>query len=535
MKDQEEKFVLIVEAHFYDDIAEELANRSLSMPGNVTMVQIDQTAAVFLTDVNAFSGGFGDAPLFPMTVAQELLWRAYIRSGDDNYRDAVTRTLDAMVRGGIYDHLGGGFFRYTVDPAWNVPHFEKMLDVNANMVRLMTEVWRETRSTLLARAIEDTVAFMAREMRLSGGGFASALDADSLFKASGEEEEGAFYLWDRKSIERVLGDNTDEFMGLFDLAEIEGAPTGFGNLLAIDDGDSDALRRALFKARARRPRPRRDAKVLVDWNAMAITALTEAALAFDRPGWLDMAEQAFAFVDKSLRDESGNLRHSWYAGTVATPATLDDFSGLAGAALTLFEATGKNTYLEKASGLTKVAIKRLWQQGRGVFLATQENAGPQLLRAAPIYDNPNVAGNARMIDTLARLFYLGGEDSDYKYAERLRKSFGGEASDPSFGLSGYLNGVETLQTALQVVIIGKRGERPTDQLIRAVMARSLPTRTFQVIGPKAELPEGHPARYKVMVDGQPTAYVCKGTFCSLPAITLGELSESLTALRRTDY
>ncbi|HER25828.1 MAG TPA: thioredoxin domain-containing protein, partial [Rhodospirillales bacterium] len=151
-------------------IAEELANRSLSMPGNVTMVQIDQTAAVFLTDVNAFSGGFGDAPLFPMTVAQELLWRAYIRSGDDNYRDAVTRTLDAMVRGGIYDHLGGGFFRYTVDPAWNVPHFEKMLDVNANMVRLMTEVWRETRSTLLARAIEDTVAFMAREMRLSGGG-----------------------------------------------------------------------------------------------------------------------------------------------------------------------------------------------------------------------------------------------------------------------------------------------------------------------------------------------------------------------------
>ncbi len=520
------------------EISRILALRSRPVSGSVTMAQIDTTARSLLGQVNSFTGGFGEAPMFPMTVAQNLLWRGFLRTGETDYRDAVTMTLNAMVRGGIYDHLGGGFFRYTIDPAWSIPHFEKMLDVNAALLHLMTDVWRETRDPLLARAIRETVVFLRREMRLDGGAFASALDADSASAITREEEEGAFYLWDRSAIEKILGDRAEYFLDHHTLIEIEEATGDVGHLYfgretgTTEDQDMVRDRLALFSERAKRSRPRRDDKILVDWNAMAIMALAEAAMAFNEPSWLNMAETAFHFIERNLVDNSGGLHHSWYQGAMGELAALDDFGGLASAALTLFEATGKRTYIEAANRWANDAIRLLWDDQLGAFLATQKDAAPQLIRATPIYDSPNMSGNARMIDTLARLFYLGGANKNQEYAERVRKSFGGEVVDPSFGIAGYLNAIETLDTALQVVIIGKRGETATKKLVDTVLGSSLPTRTFQVVGPETELPEGHPARYKVMIDESPTVYVCKGSFCSLPAITADELSETLTLMRR---
>ena len=520
-------------------------------PGFLSMDDINAAAKTFVGQVNPFYGGFGDAPLFPMTVAQNLLWRAYIRTGDSAYADAVTSTLDAMGRGGVYDQVGGGFFRYAVDAEWNVPHFEKMLNVNAAMLSLMVDVWRETGDEFLQNRVYETVAFLLREMRVPGGAFASALDADSLISTDGEEEEeGAFYVWNLDTIEPVLGDDTELLLKLFDIAPRETGDPGdpgilFHNGASLKDIstathlDEKTIRatmksslQRLFLAREKRPRPRLDDKVLADWNALAISALAQAGLAFAEPEWIAAAERAFAFVVESLIDASGGLHHSWSAGSLGEPANLDDLASLSEASLILFEATGKSTYISHAKTWTDQAITNLWDEIEAGFFATQTSAAPQLVRAKPIYDGTQASGNAQMIGVLARLYYLGGENRLMKMAEKTLHAFSGFASEHMLALSGLLNAAETLRTALQIVIIGKRGDPGAEALLRQIATTSLPNKTLQVIGPAAVLPEGHPARFKEQIDGQATAYVCLGNFCSLPTTGRDSLAETLFVMRK---
>ncbi|MHA1597242.1 MAG: thioredoxin domain-containing protein [Alphaproteobacteria bacterium] len=522
-------------------LAGALDKMSASRPGTVTVKDIDAVARSFVAQVGPFRGGFGDAPLFPMTAAQAMLWRAYLRTGETQYRDAIVLTLSAMARGGIYDHVGGGFFRYAVDAEWNVPHFEKMLDINANILALMVEVWRETRNPLLARRIDETVTFLLREMRLGDGAFASALDADSISAVTGEEEEGAFYLWSETNLKERLGPDAEYFMGIYGLTQTEDGDDGPDDpqTLHVIDGlpadKHDRLRGALkklFEARRLRPRPRRDDKVLADWNAMLIVALTEAGLAFEKPNWVAAAARAFATVDKNLTDANGRLHHSRYDGQLGEKANLDDLGSMAGAALTLFEATGDAAYVDTAEGFIDLAISHHLDAADGAFYATASDAGPQLQRAKPVYDNPDVSGNARIIETLSRLYYLGGDGRFLKLADDAIKAFGGEVKNASLGLAGYLNAVETQQRALQIVIIGGRGGSAEKKLLRQVTGASLPTRVLDVIAPGTVLPDTHPAQYKTQVDGLPTAYVCKGSFCSLPATTPEGFRDSLIMLRQ---
>jgi uncharacterized protein len=520
-------------------------------PGSLSMDDINAAARIFAGQVNPFYGGFGDAPLFPMTVAQDLLWRAYIRTGGETFKEAVTTTLDAMVRGGVYDQVGGGFFRYAVDPEWNVPHFEKMLNINAAMVRLMAEVWRETGDEILKTRVYETVTFLLREMRLNGGAFASALDADSLVSLeSEEEEEGAFYVWNLDSIEAVLGDDTELLLQLYDIAPTETGEKDDPGILyqngvslrdvstatQLDDKTiqatlKSALKR-LYLAREKRPRPRLDTKVLADWNALVIVALSEAGLAFNEPTWIETAEKAYRFVINNLTGEDGRLYHSWSANTIGVAGNLDDLASMSSAAMALFQATGKKAYLKHAHEWTDQANDFLWDKAEGGFFATQSSAAPQLVRAKPIYDGTEAAGNAQMISVLARLYYLGGENKLMKRAETTLKAFSGFADEHLLALSGLLNAAETLRAALQIVIIGERGEPGTDALLQQVAAISLPNKTVQVIGPGADLPEGHPARYKEQIEDRATAYVCRGNFCSLPAASRDSLAETLHAMRK---
>ncbi len=511
---------------------------SMPRPGSVSMAEVDAVAAHLLGQVDTFMGGFGDEAKHPNTPALELLWRAFLRTGDKAFGEAVTATLEQMVTGGLYDHVGGGFFRYTVDPRWRVPHFEKMLDVNAAVLRLMTEVWRETRDADLERAARGTVALLLDEMRLPGGAFAASLDADSR-DTDGEEREGAFYTWSAAEVRRLLGNRAEGFLDAFGMEPTEGeyldSPDHAGALYRNAESETAAMSAALAtlrRARDARSRPRRDGKVLADWNAMTVTALAEAASAFGEPAWLQAARNAFDATTDVLDDKNGRLAHSWHDGVRGAPATVADYAMLAGAAVTLYEATGDRAYLRHAGHWADAAIASHWDDRHGGFYASASDAGPLLVRAKPVIDSPNPSGNAAMVDTLARLYYLSGDAARRDAAERTVATFGGMASPPTFGVAGLVNAAETLRTALQVVVIGRRGEADTDALIAAVTGRSLPTRVLQVVAPGTELPEGHPARGKGQEDDRATAYVCRGTFCSLPATDADAVDVILTTMRR---
>ncbi len=495
----------------------------------ITPTLTDEVATRLLQEVDTVNGGIGSAPKFPQPAIFELLWRAWKRNARPEFRDAVTRSLDCMCQGGIYDHLGGGFARYSVDARWLAPHFEKMLYDNAELIELMTLVWQDTRSPLYAQRVAETVEWVAREMVTQEGGFCSSLDADS------EHEEGKFYVWSEAEIDRLLGPRAALFKRHYDVS-------GPGNweghnilnrlnapVLADDntEGELAACRAVLFHARAERVRPGLDDKILADWNGLLIAALAHAAEIFERPDWLALAADAFAFVTASMMDADGRLSHSWRAGRPNPPAIVDDYANLCRAALALFTATGEAAYLGQAERWIAVLDRHYWDAtGGGYFLAATDTEG-LITRTKTANDSAVPAGNGTMVGVLAHLFHLTGK-SDYRdRADAIVAAFSGELQRNFFPLATLINRNETLQRAVQVVVRGVRGEPATAALLRAVRDISLPNLVLSVIAPDAELPAQHPAAGKGVAGGTPTAYVCEGPVCSRPIVDAAALAEDL--------
>ncbi|MGA9598728.1 MAG: thioredoxin domain-containing protein, partial [Methylocystis sp.] len=262
-------------------------------------------------------GGFGAAPKFPQATSLDFLWRAWKRTGRDSCRQGVVLTLDHISQGGVYDHLGGGFARYSTDDRWLVPHFEKMLYDNAQLIDLLTEVWQDERRELYRLRVTETIQWIAREMRTPGGGFASSLDADS------ESEEGKFYSWNETEIHEALGERATFFERAYGVDHIGNWEHGksilnrLGSIQLLDEETEAALaqdRSALFSLRERRVRPGRDDKVLADWNGLTIAAIAKAACVFERGDWLDVAIEAFEFVKGAMTTDDDRLLHSWREG-----------------------------------------------------------------------------------------------------------------------------------------------------------------------------------------------------------------------------
>jgi hypothetical protein len=472
--------------------------------------------------------------------ALNLLWRAYVRTGQKKYRDAVHQAILHMSRGGMFDHVAGGFYRYAIDRQWRMPHFEKMLDVNAVLLRLGVEVWRENKDPVLAQIVSRTVDFLLTEMVLDEGGFAASLDADSL-TSTGVEEEGAYYIWRKADLKLALGAKSDLFFKSFGLAQqrkqhIDGeAEEGFlyrinGKYLVTD---LDRLLVILKQIRDERPPPRRDDTLLAGWNGLAVVALAEAGAALDQPEWLKTAEAVFNKIFARLTDAKGRLFHSFASGRLGPAALLADYAMLADAALVLFELSGKQNYLHLAKRLARTVMVRFGDRRAGGFFTSQKKSHNLLINSKPITDNPNISANALMLRVLARLYYLTGESSWRKTTRSIVSTFGGVAADPSFEHAGFLNGAEDWLSALQVVVIGDRSRRDAKSLTRQILRTSLPTRIFQLIPAGAKLPESHPAQFKEQINGQATAYVCRGQICSLPATEITELTKTLKAFRRS--
>ncbi|MGF1591851.1 MAG: thioredoxin domain-containing protein [Kiloniellaceae bacterium] len=520
-----------------------LEKLSRNQPGGTVSLQtLDEIAVRLAAEVDRVHGGIGGAPKFPQPAILKLLWRAWKRSGMTAARDACELTVSRMCQGGIYDHLGGGFARYTVDARWLVPHFEKMLYDNAQLIEVLTWLWQDTRRPLYAERLRETVAWVLREMiadadgsgKAPSGAFAATLDADS------EGEEGKFYVWTEAEIDRLLGAEAGLLKAHYDI-RTQGNWEGKSILNRSarpepaepeTEARLGACRERLLAARAGRVWPGWDDKVLADWNGLMIAALAEAAGAFAEPAWLQAAETAFTFVRRDMQRD-GRLHHSWRHGRLKHPATLDDYANMAAAAVALFEATGTADYLAQAEDWTAVLDRHYWDGENGGYFLTADDTPGLILRSKTAYDSAVPSGNGTILGVLVRLFHLTGRDTYRARAEDLAQAFTGELGRNFFPLASLLNSAELMISATQVVVVGRRGEAATDALVAAAAGRCLPNRILQVVAPGEALPQGHPAAGKGQTAGKPTAYVCHGPTCSLPITEAASLAMALAGPERT--
>ena len=497
--------------------------------GEIPIALNDRAADRLVKEFDMVEGGIGGAPKFPNPSILELLWRAHKRNGGADTRAAVLLSLDKMSQGGIYDHLGGGYARYSTDTLWLVPHFEKMLYDNAQLMDLLVAAWCDTRNPLYAARVAETAQWVLREMIADGGAFAATLDADS------EGEEGKFYVWTADEVDRVLGEAAAPFKRVYNVTPV-GNWEGKTILHRNHDGgtftdDEEATlaqsRETLLDVRAGRIRPGWDDKVLVDWNGLMIAALANAGAVFERTDWIEAAVRSFEFIVETM-GENDRLWHVWRAGQLQHKATLDGYANMARAALVLHEVTGDVSYLTAAEGWTSVLDRHFWDEDGGGYFFTDEDAEALIVRTKSAADHATPAGNGIAADVLARLYYLTGKAAYRERAEAVIAAFSGGASENLFPLATLLNASETLQRAMQIVIVGERGAPDFEAMFRAAITAPVPGRLIMVQRPGAHLPDGHPASGKGQQSGAATAYVCVGPECSLPLTDVAHLAERLS-------
>ena len=483
---------------------------------------VEQLAAKLINSVDFSKGGLSGTPKFPNPPIFRLFWLAYRKTGEPSYKRAVDVLLDRMSEGGIYDHLGGGYARYSVDDRWLVPHFEKMLYDNAQIVELLTAAWLDDRNPLFEQRVRETVGWLRREMVASNGAFAATQDADS------EGEEGKFYVWSAAEIEEFLGVNADPFASVYDVSP-RGNFEGHNILNRLHLKEKPdwrteelmaSLREILFTVRDARVHPGWDDKVLADWNGQMIAALAAASTAFGEPGWLALAEQAFAAVLRDLgRIGSGGdarLLHSYRAAKAQHEGMLDDYANMARAALALHEASGAETYLAQAQAWARTLDAWFWDTETGGYFFTAQDAEALIVRSKHASDNAVPAGNGTMVEVLARLALLTGDTAWQDRAEALVASFASAVAGQAPSHATLLAGFDLLLNADQIIIIGDRKEADTQAMLRAVFDASLPNRVLQVVADTSALPAAHPAQGKRRTGGRATAYICHGQTCSLP-------------------
>jgi uncharacterized protein YyaL (SSP411 family) len=481
---------------------------------------------------DVFNGGIFGAPKFPHVPAIELMWRAYQNTTLPQFQHAVDVTLLNMCQGGIYDHLGGGFARYAVDNIWLVPHFEKMLYDNAQMIDVLSLVWLHNRNPTYRARIEETVGWALREMLVEGGAFASSIDADS------EGEEGKFYVWAEPEVDELLGKDATLFKQVYDVrpeGNWEGktilhrlrVPTP---LPAVQEGKLNALREKLFLARNKRPRPGRDDKVLADWNGLMIHGLARAADALNRVDWQAAAVKAFWLVAETMGKEDGSrdsLVHSWRAGKPGAPGMAEDYANMARAALALYEITGHQPYLDKAIRWTNTLNEKFWRMDIGGYALTPSDGDPLIVRVRTVMDGATPSVNGTMMHVLARLNALTG---DKVHAERfsvLTQAFAEDARRQLIAAATYFNGFDLILRALNIVIVGQRND-PGVQTFREVFRRvSAPNKIVTVVAPGEQVHPTHPANGKGQVDNKITVYLCAGQTCSPPITDPNQLELQL--------
>ncbi|MGO9545628.1 MAG: thioredoxin domain-containing protein [Rhodomicrobium sp.] len=491
--------------------------------------QLAAVASKFIGAIDPTNGGLRGAPKFPNTAIFHFLWKAGLRYGLKTCIEEVKNTLLHICQGGIYDHVGGGFARYSVDERWLVPHFEKMLYDNAVLIELMTEVWKETQSDRLKARVAETIAWLERDMLVPGGGFAASYDADS------EGDEGKFYVWTAAEITDLLGNGEQAaiFAQVYDVTEggnWEGKTIlNRLNALALLSRDEelalDQCRAKLFEAREKRKKPGWDDKVLADWNGLAIRAIAKAGDVFRHPEWIALAEKAYTFaVNQMVRD--GRLFHSFRHGKLKAPATSADYANMISAALAMLQVTGEKRYLDDAIAWTAVMNRHYSADNGGYYLAADDTSD-LILRPLSASDDATPNPNATMLQNLADLYTLTGDALYLRRADGLLEAFQGAAQSMAIAYTGLLSGAFTLIAPQHIVIAGDRSSEDAAAWHKALTEVSLPDALVQWVEDGAAIPASSPAAGKGRIDGKTTAYVCIGQRCSMPLTDPERLKEEL--------
>jgi hypothetical protein len=487
-------------------------------------------------DVN---GGFGQRPKFPNTMCLDVL----LRAGD---RARVRKALDAMRAGGIWDHLGGGFHRYSTDDRWLVPHFEKMLYDNALLLRIYVEAWRAIGEPLYERTARAIAAYVAREMTAPDGGFYATQDADS------EGEEGKFFVWTPAEVDAACagdGEAARVAKAAFDVTDAGNFETSGASVLSTPEpleavaaklsmtreATRAALERSrarLFAAREKRPKPFRDEKILASWNGLMAGALAVAGGALGDPALVEAASRALAFVERALivpeREGRARVLRHVKDGVVKGPGFLDDHAFVADAALDLYEATGQVRWVTLARSLADAMLAHFFDAASPSFDFTPDDGEVILIRPKDPFDHAVPGGASIACKVLLRL----GTLVDAKYAEpatRVVENLASAALDNPFGMSVTVASVDRLvRGSVDVVLVGSPGE-PLLALAREARRAWLPDRVLAYVDPAdpATLEAARALGQGKTAQGEPVAYVCRGRTCSLPIRSPAELARAL--------
>ena len=468
-------------------------------------------------------GGFGPAPKFPQQMAIELI----LRRGSETDQAMARRTLDAMWEGGMYDHLGGGFARYSVDGQWLVPHFEKMLYDNAQLACIYLLAHQKYGEVRYAEVARETLDYLLRDMRDSAGGFHSAEDADS------EGEEGRFYVFTPEQVKAVLGiEEGERFCAAYGVSEAGNFEHGTSVLhrfsrpagMSVDEGRLKDLRVDLRLARDTRVRPGKDDKVLAAWNGLALSAFARGFQVLEDARYREAAEALAAFLHDRLWD-GATLFRVWRDGQRHTPGFLEDYAAVANGMVDLYEAVFDARWLRFAETLADAARRRFEDAAEGGFYSTEAGQSDLLFRQKPAFDNAIPTGNSLMAGALLR---LGGhlERADLRAsAEGIFKAFGPFLARAPRAFLALLGQLDTaLREPLEIVLAGAPGSGGFEALRREVHRHALPHRLLGAVAADPALPL-HAGR--TTVDGKAAAYVCKARACEAPVTTPEALSQLL--------
>jgi len=511
---------------------------------------LDQAFQHIKAGYDAAHGGFGNAPKFPRPVVFNFLLRHYARTGDQAALEMTLHTLRAMAQGGIHDHLGGGFHRYSVDARWHVPHFEKMLYDQAQLAVTCLEAFQITRDPFYADTARDILGYVWRDMRSPEGGFYSAEDADSLLETGKPEHgEGAFYLWTPAEVEQVLGpeaaaifnyvydvqpsgnvspenDPQNEFRGK-NILQVVHSPEDTAKHFGKQDSEIQAVlaeaREKLLAARDRRPRPALDDKVLTCWNGLMISAFARAAQVLDDAACLAAAADAAGFIQSKLFDEqSGNLKRRYRAGDVAINGFLDDHAYLIQGLLDLYEASFKVSYLAWAARLQERQDQLFWDGDNGGYFSTASADSSVLLRTRDAYDGAEPSANSVAAMNLLRLSQMTDNEAWRNKAQNLFRAFNRQLENSPETVPQMAAGLDfSLAPPRQIVIAGDPASPDTQGLLRLVNERYLPNKILFLVdgsGLRKELAQWLPfVEGMQQLDGKATAYVCENYTCQLPS------------------
>ncbi|HIJ74738.1 MAG TPA: thioredoxin domain-containing protein [Candidatus Hydrogenedentes bacterium] len=521
----------------------------------LTNASMAEAAAELERDFDAAYGGFGEAPKFPPSFAIALLLRQYLHTGIDGLVEMAALTLDRMARGGMYDHLGGGFHRYSVDARWLVPHFEKMLYDNAQLAQVYLEAYQLTRKPLYRRVAAEILDYVLRDMTDKRGGFYSTEDADS------EGREGAFYLWRQQEILDVLRDeagylfcqvynvrpngNFDSHEGYhkgLNILHIEKPLDVIAGGLGIDrhelHGKLAESRQELLAARERRVRPLRDDKMLASWNGLMISAFAQGHQVLGDKRYRSAAERAAGFVLENMIQD-GRLFHTYRNGEARVPAYLDDHAFLIVALVDLYETTFDTKWLSAADALAQKMIADFYDAERGGFFFTSHEHKDLIARTKPTYDGAEPSGNAMAAIGLTRLGRLT-DNREYlaKAKDTLEFNHANMMATPRAFMKMIVAADLLLTPPIEIAITGAPDAPEVDAFIRVLHEKFIPSRMVAVIDPASTDPKlaGQVPLLagKTLVAGKAAAYVCENFTCKVPVTTPEALSEALGATMEDD-